>query len=132
MQRDWFMYPLRSTYKNRLEYPFNRTIYSGSLSAPKFFILNRGVATCIRGGGGYVPPNTQIPSAPGAPTKIILNVKQIDKGKLLNPRKRKATPAPVPWLKNPSYATAFKNNFQILMKTIINNYIFIVNWLVVW
>ena len=23
MQRDWFMYHLRSTYKNRLEYPFN-------------------------------------------------------------------------------------------------------------
>ena len=22
MQRDWFMYHLRSTYKNRLEYPF--------------------------------------------------------------------------------------------------------------
>ena len=27
MQRDWFMYHLRSTYTNRLEYPFNNTIF---------------------------------------------------------------------------------------------------------
>ena len=26
MQHDWFMYHLRSTYKNRLDFPFNKDI----------------------------------------------------------------------------------------------------------
>ena len=28
MQHDWFMYHLRSTYKNRLDFPFKTNLYT--------------------------------------------------------------------------------------------------------
>ena len=42
MQHDWFMYHLRSTYKNRLEFPFN---HHHSYIMYSYFLHG--------GGGGY-------------------------------------------------------------------------------
>ena len=56
------------------------------------------------GGWGHIPP--QIPSAtPGAPTKIVLNVAQLNKKSLkIGPFTKKQPPPPPHW-ENPSYAT---------------------------
>ena len=55
MQYDWFMYHLRSTYKNRLDFPFKHCLYRSYkyLMNGESHCISHYWLHCVRASGGW-------------------------------------------------------------------------------